>query len=118
MGNEKKPDWIIHYVNPEKTGMADCHTHGLDKYGHMELQIVLPIPPSSAAAIMNGLGCRVRDGEKFLDGQEVTDALMNEEPIRFLEKDGLLRLIFRDPDGNWPEDEDCQYPYDFQDLAL
>ena len=117
MSETKIHDWEIHYVIPEKPCMADCHTHGIGKYGHRELQIVLPIDPEPAAAILNILGRRIRDGEKFLDGQVITDALQNDEPIRFVDKDGLLRLIFRDPKGRWPEDKGCQHPYNLQETV-
>lgn len=38
-----KVDWIIHGVAGEDmlSGMVDAHSHGLDRYGSRELQVVL-----------------------------------------------------------------------------
>ena len=66
-----KIDWIIHAVcnglpcadcgrmeNSFIPGACNFHTHGLAKYGHPDLQIVIDYPPQEIARILNTLGLR------------------------------------------------------------
>lgn len=56
MAKENKVDWIIHLVangvSCAKCGevennfpqyICDAHTHGMDKYGHVEFQLVINV---------------------------------------------------------------------------
>lgn len=112
-----KPDWNIHYVYPDDEDdlpLVDCHSHGLDKYDR-ELQLVLPLQADTAGLIINIVGCMIKEGRRLKDGETITDVLENEEPIRIKKIGEQFRLIFRDPEGRWPEDEGCLSPYCFQE---
>ena len=40
-----RPDWIIHYILCDR---PSSHTHGLDKYGSLELELNLPVSDKKA----------------------------------------------------------------------
>lgn len=110
----KAPDWMIHYVFPEENDpdfLIDCHTHGLEKYGHLELGIVIALGEQVSCMMLNSLGERIRNGEKFEEGIR-TDILKNEMRTRIVkEKFGdkeILILVFPDQNGLLPEDEGCE----------
>lgn len=79
-----KIDWIIHCV---ANGVAcndcgkteDCmlpetcnaHTHGMERYGHLDFQIVLRFDLTEICRILNTLGLRVQAGQKFKAGDLV-----------------------------------------------
>jgi hypothetical protein len=59
MSSSKNPGWIIHFVPDEKfpvkgmTGLYNIHTHGiLEKYNHLDIQIVCPVPPQIAHIVI------------------------------------------------------------------
>lgn len=125
-----KVDWIIHAVmndvecsacgtseKPFLDGIADIQTRGMDKYGHPEFQIVLDcIDIRISQQILNSLGLRVAEGERFESGMQADDVIQN-FPVRFQEfmnhKKPVLRVIFPDPNGKFPEEEGC-----IRDFAL
>ena len=45
---KKKVDWYIHYIPCEQPSF---HTHGLNQYGSLELELVLPVDPQKPAAL-------------------------------------------------------------------
>ena len=74
----RKVDWVIHAVvnglpchlcgkTPTRLlpNCCNAHTHGMEKYDHMDFQLVLNFPPHEIARILNTLGLRVQDGEQF-----------------------------------------------------
>lgn len=80
-----KIDWIIHCCangvicdgcNKVETGFlkntCNAHTHGMEKYHHMDFQMVLFLPPEEIGRILNTLGLRVQAGERFHDGDLVS----------------------------------------------
>ena len=77
-------DWIIHLVangacdecGKEEKGFlpytCNAHTHGMEKYGHPDFQVVLSLPPREIGRILNTLGLRVQEGERFQAGRYVS----------------------------------------------
>ena len=80
----KKADWIWHYVSnnavcqecgetehglPEY--ICDAHTHGMNKYGHLEFQVVVDYGPREIGRLLNEMGFKVQNGERFKDGDEI-----------------------------------------------
>lgn len=122
-------DWTIHYCangvvcmhegcKKVETGyipgMCNIHTHGLEKYGHKDFQLVLHYKPETAGYILNTLGMRVKNGEKFKHGDLVENIFLD-CPIRLdeYEETGrtVLRVIVPDKYGVFPEQENCMEEY-------
>lgn len=124
----KEIDWIIHYVsnkfcaccNPEESPIsfplfANVHTHGLAKYGHKELCIPLELDFEIACGILNQCGLKIKyDGIKYAPGK--CDDVIKNFPVLFHEfpDSDKLYMIMPDPNGKFPEDEDCEFPYNKQ----
>ena len=126
---EKVIDWIIHYVQEHDceicgkhednpigfTGFANIHTHGLNKYNHKELCIPLDLGYKLAITILNQCGLRIKLGnEKFVPG--FNDSIIHNLPLLFyeFENSNTLYMIIPDPNGKFPEDDDCEFPYNKQ----
>lgn len=126
---EKVIDWIIHYVQEHDceicgkhednligfTGFANIHTHGLNKYNHKELCIPLDLGYKLAVTILNQCGLRIKLGnEKFVPG--FNDSIIQNLPVLFyeFENSNTLYMIIPDPNGKFPEDDDCEFPYNKQ----
>lgn len=126
---EKVIDWIIHYVQEHDceicgkhednpigfTGFANIHTHGLSKYNHKELCIPLDLGYKLAITILNQCGLRIKLGnEKFVPG--FNDSIIQNLPVLFyeFENSNTLYMIIPDPNGKFPEDDDCEFPYNKQ----
>lgn len=123
-------DWIIHFVangvcccfcsEPEKgflPNMCDAHTHGMDKYGHQEFQMVLMIDPELICYILNKLGMRVQAGERFKDGDSVSEIIYGYDVrLKEVAVDGkkLLRVVLPDEENRFPEDAQCAEYYNLQ----
>ena len=77
-------DWIIHLVangacdecGKEEKGFlpytCNAHTHGMEKYDHPDFQVILSLPPREIGRILNTLGLRVQEGERFQAGRYVS----------------------------------------------
>lgn len=126
----KKIDWIIHAVangvycsengqveDGFVEGACNFHTHGMERYGHLDFQVVLELPPNDIGFILNSLGLRVQAGEKFKDGDLVSgifedcDVLLNlfEETGR-----NVLRVIIPDNNNIFPDDDRCMDVFKLQ----
>lgn len=127
-------DWIIHCVANgaicEKGGcVEDCmlprtcnaHTHGMEKYGHKDFQLVLRYDFREICRILNTLGLRVQAGEKFKAG-ELVEGIYGDCPVRLDEFEETGRTVFRviipDKNNKFPEDADCTDWYPLQQLSL
>jgi hypothetical protein len=114
--------WYAHFVTDEDkdspTGY-NMHTHGLDLVGGMDFQVVLPINPKHAHAIMGELARRTLEGERFEPGQEVAKAIAPPYALKLvLAKEGdrnVLRLIFPDADNKFFEA--AAEPYSLQHVG-
>lgn len=71
-------DWIIHgcangvvceYFGETENGFlpgtCNFHTHGMEKYSHLDFQMTLAYPPQELCRILNTMGLRVQTGERF-----------------------------------------------------
>lgn len=130
----KRVNWIIHLVaNGVRCGecgeaengflpnMCDAHTHGMDKYGHQEFQMVLMIGPELICYILNELGLRVQAGERFKDGESISEIIKDcDIRLKEVESDGkkLLRVILPDAQGCFPEDAQCAEYYNQQHYPM
>lgn len=127
----QKIDWIIHFVvngaecdccgkteNSFPEFLCNTHTHGLEKYGHLDFQVVLAMPPELIGHLLNDLGLRVQAGEKFKDGDVIDDLLANGYLVRLIEVEEtgrkVLRLLLPDGNNRFPGDKECRYPYNRQ----
>ena len=102
-------NWIIHLVmngvqcvecgDVENSFMpytCNCHTHGMEQYGHPDFQVVINYPNEEIGRILNTLGLRVQAGEKFKDGDYVTGIYDLEEdffPQFIANRDMMIKLM-------------------------
>ena len=120
--------WVIHGVfdtedylkergNENCEYMCNFHTHGLNEYNDQrELCIVLNLPQSVAAGLLNAMGLRVAEGETVFTEGIRNDILSNEMDVQLLsfDNDPTLYVILPDANGKLPSDPDCKEPYKFQ----
>ncbi len=126
-------DWIIHLVangavcydcgkaeNTFLPYLCNAHTHGMEKYNHPDFQMILRTSNEEICRILNTLGMRVQQGERYYDGAYVT-GIYEDCCIRLQEFEECGRKVLRViiPDGNniFPESPECAYPYNLQLLA-
>jgi len=114
----KPVDWIIHYVIGDygPGGIANIHTHGMENYGHLDFQMVLPLKKEQATMLLNTIGLEVQNGKRFEPGHysgAVYSCDFRLELHRETSRD-VLRLIFPDPQFRFPEDPQCECPYKHQ----
>ena len=72
---DTKVDWIIHYVFDDPGPypyLCNAHTHGMEKYHHLDFQMVLNLPQEHICYLLNTLGRRVQNGETLHDGDMVS----------------------------------------------
>ena len=128
---DQKIDWVIHLVangacdecGEIETGflpyMCNAHTHGLERYGHLDFQMVLFLPTEEIGRILNTLGLRVQSGERFQSGDMVS-GIYEDCDVRLdeYEETGrkVLRVIIPDANNIFPEEGDCMLPYCLQFL--
>ncbi|MDF2879985.1 MAG: hypothetical protein K0R54_542 [Clostridiaceae bacterium] len=117
----KKPTWIVHQVFdvPEANGGIVYHTHGLNEYDVLELELNLPLEPKQATQFINLIGLEIVNGKKFNDGD--FDQTIFSCKIAFKEVTGIqgngeenLRIIFPDKNFKFPWEEGCNEPYKSQ----
>lgn len=104
----KKFGFLTHVItgvdNSSPTGF-NMHTHGLDRFGHLDFQIVLPVKPEIGHEFFRILVGIIKSGKgKFEDGSISTELMSNSMPVKFIkvQETGreVLRLIFPDRHGN------------------
>ena len=125
---KKKYPWEIHYVTDNGKGkdheavfipgMCDAHTHGLDRFGSLELQVVISLPPNLMGYLFNAVGDSIRNGLVLEDGAILSGYFENDIKIKvFKTKDTygapVFRLILPDEKLRFPEESD-QHPYMMQ----
>lgn len=129
-----KIDWIIHIVangvvcrdcgkveNSFPVYICNAHTHGMAKYGHRDFQLVLHMAQEEMGYVLNTMGLRVQAGERFKAG-DLVEGIFLDCPVRldeFKECDRtVLRVVIPDGKNRFPEDPDCEYPYNMQTLPM
>lgn len=104
----KKYGWYAHMVvaDPYVATGFNYHTHGIETtFGHLDLQIVLPLHGSGCHSIASALYDQIKDGTYFQDGDGATIPHQNGSrfPVRFIRvREGdrdVLRVILPNPDG-------------------
>lgn len=127
-----KIDWIIHCCangvvceecKKVETGFlqyaCNAHTHGMERYHHMDFQMVLYLPFEEIGRILNTLGLRVQADEQFHDG-DLVSGIYEDCDIRLdeYEETGrrVLRVVIPDKYNVFPEEEDCMPVYRLQML--
>lgn len=123
-------DWIIEIIangmrcqhcgkieNPFPQYICNVHTHGMEKYGHLDFQLVIHMPPQEMGYVLNTLGLRVKAGERYQSG-DLVEGIFEDCSIRLdeVEECGrkVLRVIMPDSQNRFPEDPECDYPYNYQ----
>jgi hypothetical protein len=115
----KEFDWDIHFITDSYGigGTVNRHTHGMKKYKHLNFQVVLNLQPEEIGRLLNIMGTRVKNGEKFNAG-DMVDGLYLNIAVRldlYIEaKREVLRLIIPDENNLFPENTRCQSPYKYQ----
>lgn len=130
--SEPKFDWDIHYVsNGEECSecgktessfpeyICDAHTDGMAKYGHLDFQVVINYGPREVFRLLNTMGLRVRHGEKFANGDQVSglyeDCKVRLREITDCNGNPILRLVISDRQNRLPEQSEP--PFTYQMLA-
>lgn len=124
-----KIDWEIHYATNgvcsecgelEKSFIpytCNAHTHGMEKYGHMDFQLVLKTHPTEISRILSTFGLWVQSGRRFKAGDMVS-GIFRDCDVRLdeFEETGrkVLRVIIPDDENRFPEDENCMEVYRLQ----
>ncbi len=114
-----KRDWEIHYVIDDMTGRGSAHTHGLDKYGSLEIEINLHLRPEVLGQYLKLIADNIANkGLQIEDGERVMGIFNC--PIYFFKvksvqsNDEVLRTIFSDENMKYPWDTDCSPEYQEQ----
>lgn len=136
----KKVDYVVHWVTDydPKTkkqiskkrefinGMCNAHTHGLDKYGSHELQIVIDAP-DAYSFLFEKIARQIASGQlKLEDGMILKGMFSDGADLRvdkhlqyingYTEKpEYVWRLIIPDGEFKMPEESE-EVPYCFQTL--
>lgn len=115
-----KPTWTIHAVHDKKSDRNSItyHTHGIDKYIGIELELAIDITIEDASMILNEIGYAIMDGLKINDGAVLYQIL--NVPVKVKKMEGVhgigdkLRIVIPDENGLFPEDEGCSPVYNTQ----
>jgi hypothetical protein len=99
--------WVVHCVgeDPDSPTTYNIHTHGLpENFDHPDLQIVFPLSQEVAHPILTTIIERIKDGEKFSEGDILENVIQNGFRIKAVsakecDRD-VIRLIFPDPKGS------------------
>jgi hypothetical protein len=107
--------WVAHHIVDSPVPTA--HTHGLrERFDHPDLQVVLPASPETIQRLLAPVAQAVVNGRTFCAGEEATDVF--NVPVRFVARTesgrGVLRVLFPDPNGRWPDDPGVEPGYDLQ----
>jgi len=114
----KNIDWIIHYVigTEGPGGIVNAHTHGMERYDHLDFQLVLPLVQKQTCEILNTIGIEVQNGRKFEPNIYYIDIFTCGFRLLPVLETGrkVLRLILPDPQMRFPENPLCIEPYKSQ----
>lgn len=130
--SDQKLDWDIHYISNnvqcsecgkvEKTFpdyICDAHTDGMNKYGHHEFQLVFDYGAKEICRLLNTMGLRVRNGERFNGGDQVAglylDCSVQLREVTDCDGKPILRLVIPDRQNRLPEQSEA--PFTYQMLA-
>lgn len=108
--------WIIHQICDGES--ITYHTHGLDEYGSLELELNFALAPEQAGLFMNLIASSIAEGRRYHSGQCVTEIftlpfyLFETSPIEgTFQGERVLRIIFCDEGAKFPWDIGCNPDY-------
>lgn len=112
--------WLVHFVGDDPDTPINIHTHGFqEKFGQLDMQIVLPIPPQAAHGLLCNVVKMLENGTRFNDGDVVQGICSNDFSVKFvLAKESnrdVLRIVLPDREGHLDymtfdeEFYNCQY---------
>lgn len=110
--------WIIHYICD--CGRTKFHTHGLCKFGSLEIELNLPLVMEQGGLFVNLIAQSIADGQRYQSGDRV-ERVFN-LPFYVLETDAIggnpgervLRVILPDKEVLYPWDNGCEDFYRVQ----
>ena len=128
----KKIDWIYHYVangvqcaecgeieNGFPQYICDAHTHGMSRYNHLEFQVVIDYGPEEVGRLLNTMGKRVQNGERFKNNDVIKGLYLDCDVYLWKMSDAsgkqILRLIIPNKENRMPDQ--AEYPYSMQMLC-
>lgn len=121
------PEWTAHLVmfseedeNQFNRYLCDCHTHGLDKFDSLEIQVVLKVKKEIITHIIATVSAMIECGVHLQDGDLIEQVLSC--PVRIRKNEDLygneiLRIVLPDENMKFPEDEGCDKNFIFQSLT-
>lgn len=115
--------WIVDSVfDLEKNVACDTHTHGLrEKFGHPDLQCVLPMNPKIIHAIFCTIVNKIKKGQTF-KSRKCYSGIIKDYKVRFVEAvesdRKVLRMILPDQHGKLHQElmEDIIFRSQYDDL--
>lgn len=108
----KQRGFFVHMKMPNNSwDMANYHTHGIKTTRNFfDFQIVLPIDSDKALDIFTNLVDAI-DNNKTFNHNDVVWGIIENLPVKLkrAKEDGrsILRVIFPDPHGLFPNEEGC-----------
>ena len=108
--------------NPEdrcfKDGMCNAYTQGMNKFGQLDLQIVLDIPDEEKKNIINWIGYEIVNNTIIVQNNVEVYKTVNGPYIRLNlvrneKNEQLWRIVLPDPYGKMPEESNIE-PYCLQ----
>ena len=100
--------FYIHVVSerdPQSPSGFNAHTHGMDRIGHPDFQITLPLQSlDHVGAFFHEMCSRVKNGQSFVHGDIIPDLLANGYVARLIDATEcgrpVLRIVFADKNNN------------------
>lgn len=104
--------------------ICDAHTVGLmETFGHPELQLIIDYGPNEIMRILNTIGIRIKNGERFKEGDMIKGIYEDCELRLDCIDDGYgiepyLRVIIPDRNNLFPEEPGCNTLHSLQRYGL
>lgn len=101
--------------------ICDTRTFGLKKYyNHPDFQIVLDFGDSKIKYLIERFCWMVQDGRRF-KSDDLVSGITTDCDLKLFEitegDEKLLRIIVSDKCHRFPEDENCEFPYNLQYMS-
>jgi hypothetical protein len=110
------PTWIIHCIPDNVPGdhSMSMHTHGLDKYNSLELELKLDVDFKEIGIVLNKIGLVIANGRIIKNSEIDTEFCLT--PVIFMEivnqyGDRVLRVVCSDEQSRFPWDAECDEFY-------
>ena len=91
-----------------------------ENYNHPEFQVVLDFGDSRIGFLLNWFCSMVQEGRRFISGDLVSGIITDYDLQLFEVTEGdekMLRVIIPDKDHRFPEDQNCEFPYNLQYMS-